>query len=115
MNRVRQSMFIPCKECNEFITHDLTDDTPSTEYGFIPRTIFEGDEYIATLYRFFDTERWECFPCSEVTFDAFIEDSENPIYACDFVNGFGRLDCKGCEKCSKWDWRYFQREKQEVN
>ena len=98
-------MFIPCTECNEFITHDLTDDTPPNDYGFTPLPIFEGDTYIA----WFDAYTWQCFSCSERTFEAFTKDTENPIYACDFVNGYGRMDCKGCEKCSKWDWHYFSR------
>ena len=98
-------MFIPCTECNDFITNDLTDDTPPNQYEFVPLPIFEGDTFIA----WFDSHTWQCFPCSERTFDEFIEDPDNPVFQCDFVHGFGRLDCEGCDKCSKWDWHYFRK------
>ena len=42
---------------------------------------------------------WICFPCSERTFDEYINDSDNPIYQCDFINGEGAMDCEGCDKC----------------
>ena len=92
----KQYMFMPCVECNEFITHDLTDDTPSNQYEFIPLPIFEGDVYLA----WFDAETWNCFPCSERTYDEFIKDSQNPKWNCDFVNGRGGWDCEGCERCN---------------
>lgn len=92
----KQYMFIPCTECNDFITNDLTDDTPPNQYGFVPLPIFEGDTYIA----WFDTTTWQCFPCSERMWEEWREDNENPKWECDFVNGRGGWDCKGCDNCN---------------
>ena len=92
----KQYMFVPCTECNELVTQDLTDDTPATEHGFTPLPIFEGDTYIA----WFDKDTWQCFPCSEKTWKEWREDGETPKWECDFVNGRGGWDCKGCDNCN---------------
>ena len=57
----KQYMFMLCVDCNELITHDITDDTPPDQFEFIPLPIFEGDVY----QTWFDIETWNCFPCSE--------------------------------------------------
>ena len=102
ITQARQSMFIPCNECYTLITHDLTDESHEDGHDFIPRQIFEGDKYIqdnCDMFHYGIQAGWICFPCSERTFDEYINDSDNPIYQCDFINGEGAMDCEGCDKC----------------
>ena len=102
ITQARQSMFIPCNECYTLITHDLTDESHEDGHDFIPRQIFEGDKYIqdnCDMFHYGIQAGWICFPCSERTFDEYINDSDNPIYQCDFINGEGAWDCEGCDKC----------------
>lgn len=101
----QQAIFVPCHECREFITHDLTNESRGME--FIPLQLFEGDSYLNWNFDMFGLDTWTCFPCSETRFDEFVENPNDPIHSCDFVHGFGRYDCKGCDKCAQWDWNYF--------
>jgi len=95
----KQLMFELCHDGNHFVTQDLTDDTPSDEYDFVPRQIFEGDKYITWFYEHFQV--WTCHDCGEMQWADVMSgkwEEEGSSY-CDFVNGKGAIDCQGCGRC----------------
>ena len=109
MTQARQSMFLPCNECYTFITHDLTEESYQDGMEFIPRQIFEGDSYIQFDFDMFGEAEWTCFPCLEKIWDEnknIPYSQKDEVSACDFINGQGKLDCRGCEKCNQWNWNH---------